>query len=187
MVMPLQRTDWTVEMANELPDDGNRYEVIDGELFVTPAPALVHQRAIASLFKLIEPFAETVGLDTLFAPVAVTFSERREVQPDVLVIPKRADGRRATRFSDVGRLILAVEVLSPSTQRVDRNEKRRLYRQEGVPEYWIVDTTARVFERWRPESELPEILEHTITWQPLPSHDALQIDLILYFRKLLDE
>lgn len=187
MVMPLQRTDWTVEMLNGLPDDGCRYEVIDGELFVTPAPALVHQRAIAALFKLIDPFTEEVGLDTLFAPVAVTFSEQREVQPDVLVMPKRADGRRATRFSDVGRLILAVEVLSPSTHRVDRNEKRRLYRQEGVPEYWIVDTEARVFERWRSDSELPEVLEHTITWQPLQSRDALQIDLTKYFRGLLDE
>ena len=187
MVMPLQRTDWTVEMLKELPDDGCRYEVIDGELFVTPAPSVVHQFAMMDLIRLIDPYTQQLGLDTLFAPVAVTFSEQREVQPDVLVIPRRADGRHATRFSDVGRLILAVEVLSPSTQRVDRHEKRRLYRQESVPEYWIVDTTARVFERWRPESELPEILDHTIAWQPLPSHDSLQIDLIKYFRKLLDE
>ena len=187
MVMPLQRTHWTVEMLAELPDDGCRYEVIDGELFVTPAPSYVHQRAIAALFKLIEPYAEQIGLDSLFAPIAVTFSEQREVQPDAVVLPKRSDGRRATRFSDVSRLILAVEVLSPSTQRVDRNEKRRLYRQEGVPEYWMVDTTERVFERWRPESEMPEVLEHTIAWQPLPSHEPLQIDLVKFFRELLDE
>ena len=187
MAMPLERTDWTVEMLAKLPDDGCRHEVIDGELFVTLAPSYLHQRAIAGLFRLIEPYAEQVGLDTLFAPVAVTFSEQREVQPDVLVIPKRADGHRATRFSDVGRLILAVEVLSPSTERVDRREKRRLYGQESVAEYWIVDTSARCFERWRPESELPEVLGNTISWQPLPSHEPLQIDLIAYFRRLLDE
>ncbi len=187
MGMPLPRTDWTVAMLNELPDDGCRYEVIDGELFVTPAPAVVHQFAITDLVRLIDPYTQELGLDTLVAPVAVTFSEQREVQPDVLVIPRRADGRHATRFSDVGRLILAVEVLSPSTQRVDRNEKRRLYRQEGVPEYWIVDTTARVFERWRPESELPEVLAHSMSWQPLRSHAPLHIDLIKYFRELHDE
>ncbi|MEP6833741.1 MAG: Uma2 family endonuclease [Gemmatimonas sp.] len=174
-------------MLNELPDDGCRYEVIDGELFVTPSPSLVHQHAIAALFRLIDPYTLQLGLDSLFAPVAVTFSERREVQPDALVLPKRADGRHATRFSDVGRLILAVEVLSPSTQRVDRQEKRRLYQQEGLPEYWIVDTTARVFERWRPTSALPEVLEHTISWHPVPSHPPLHIDLIKYFRELLDE
>ena len=60
-------SDWTVEMAHALPDDSNRYEVIDGELFVTPAPAYIHQEAVAALFILLREYAESVGLWLAFA------------------------------------------------------------------------------------------------------------------------
>ncbi len=101
MGMPLSRTDWTADMLDALPD-GQRYEVIDGELFVTPAPRDIHQFAIGELHLLLAPYAKLAGIDRLFAPSAVRFSDRREVQPDLLARPRMPDGRRAARFADVG-------------------------------------------------------------------------------------
>ena len=187
MGMPLQHTDWTVEMVNALPDDGNRYEVIDGELFVTPAPSVVHQRAVVELLALLHPYVKKLRLDLLTAPSAVTFSRRSEVQPDVLVMPPMHDGRPAVRFADVGVLLLAVEVLSPHTKRTDKNDKRALYRDEGVRDYWIVDTDARTIERWTPTSVQGEIFVDEIQWQPLDSHEPFVLDVAAYFRAVFWE
>ena len=187
MGMSLSRTEWTVEMLNALPDDGQRYEVIDGELFVTPAPSIVHQVAVYELAFLLRSYVKNVGLTLLAAPVAVTFSKRREVQPDLLVMPRLPNGRRASWFGDVGVLLLSVEVLSPSSSRTDRREKRWLYQQESVPEYWIVDTDARSLERWTPDATEPEILRHSLSWQPLIAHEPLIIDLEQYFRDVQDD
>lgn len=187
MGMPLQRTDWTVAMLNELPDDGNRYEVIDGELYVTPAPSLAHQRALRDLCSAVVPYALALGLDPYFAPTAVTFSERREVQPDLLVMPRMPDGRHAGRFEDVGVLLLAVEILSPSTQRTDRNKKLWLYQQEGVAEYWIVDLDARSIERWTPRATRADVMTEMLVWQPIAGREGLAVDVAGYFRGVLDE
>ena len=110
MGMSLSRTEWTAEMLNDLPDDGCRYEVIDGELFVTPAPSVVHQRAASRLFLLIAPYAIPLDLDPLFAPTAVRFSQRREVQPDLLVVPRLPAGKQLVPLKSVGVLLLAVEM-----------------------------------------------------------------------------
>ena len=168
-------------MVNALPDDGNRYEVIDGKLFVTPAPALVHQRAAARLYSALWEYADSLRLDIMIAPAAVTFSKRREVQPDLLVIPRKADGTLATRFADVGVLLLAVEILSPHTKRVDRMVKRALYQEEGVRDYWMVDTDARCIERWAPESAEAERFTEAIKWQPVVAREPLLVDLNAYF------
>ncbi len=186
MGMPLSPTEWTVEMVNALPDDGNRYEVIDGELLVSPAPSFLHQRAVARLHLVLASYVDAIGLDLLLAPAAVTFSRKREVQPDLLVLPRNA-GRPATRFEDVGVLTLAVEVLSPHSMQTDRHKKRRLYQDERVPEYWIVDPVARSVERWRPTTETAEVMHDSLSWQPLASHEALAIDLVRYFRAVHGE
>lgn len=102
MGMPAsQHTEWTVEMVHELPDDGNRYEVIDGELLVSPAPSYQHQRAVLRLMDILHPYVKSLGQEVLIARAAVTFSRHREVQPDLFVLPLK-DGRRAERFEDVG-------------------------------------------------------------------------------------
>jgi Uma2 family endonuclease len=95
MGMPASHADWTVEMVQELPDDGNRYEVIDGELLVSPAPS--------------------------------------------------------------------------------------------YPEYWIIDPQSRTVERWRPDSDHPQRVATILVWQPVPTDDALTIDLARYFRAVHDE
>ena len=113
--MPTLKRRWTADDLRDFPDDGNRYEVIDGELFVTPAPSWEHQRAAAELFRIIAASIEHEAYaDVLLAPADVSFSQTRTVQPDVFVVPLIA-GRRPRRFEDVGRLLLAVEILSPST------------------------------------------------------------------------
>lgn len=186
MGMPASHTEWTVEMVHDLPDDGNRYEVIDGALLVSPAPSYLHQRALLRLYQILQPYVEEIGQDVVVAPAAVTFSKRREVQPDLFVLPKR-DGRRATRFEDVGVLTLAVEVASPHTARTDRREKQRLYQSERVPEYWMVNPNARTVERWRSGIDRREVLATTLMWQPILTHDALTIDLTQYFRAAHDD
>ncbi|MFN8669460.1 MAG: Uma2 family endonuclease [Gemmatimonadaceae bacterium] len=180
------RRDWTVEERNALPLDGNRYEVIDGELLVTPAPALMHQRAAFELGVLLKPYAAQCDTECVIAPADVTFSRHRVVEPDLFVMPL-LQGKLAQRFEDVGRLVLAVEVVSPSSVRADRYVKRRLYQSEQVPEYWIVEPEARLVERWRPGLEEPEIVLDILTWAPRPEVEPLVIDLAAYFRRVHGE
>ncbi|HNV77343.1 MAG TPA: Uma2 family endonuclease [Gemmatimonadaceae bacterium] len=180
------RRDWTVDEVRALPDDGNRYEVIDGELFVTPAPSWLHQQAAMEFLFLVRPYAHRCALDCYIAPAEVAFSPRRSVEPDLFVVP-RMDGRRATHFEEVQRLVLAVEVISPSSARADRYRKRHLYQSEDVPEYWIVDPDARFVERWRPGDDAPEILVESLAWTPQEDVEPLVIDLAALFRRVHGE
>jgi len=178
-------SDWTAELAMALPDDGNRYEVLDGELFVTPAPTWEHQGAVAHLLQLLTSYARANSLGwTKQSPADITFSPRRLVQPDLFVVPW-SDAGRPRAWSEVRSLLLAVEVLSPSTARADRIRKRLIYQDEGVPEYWIVDLDARFVERWRPGDSRPEIVDGTLEWQPLAGIDPLRIDLQVLFEDVL--
>lgn len=168
---------WTVDEVRALPDDGNRYEVIDGELLVTPAPAWSHQRLVSDLHVLLATYAKLHALaDVLVAPADVVYGHRTLVEPDIFAVPLVA-GRRPRTWEEAGRLLLAVEVLSPSTARADRIRKRALYQREGVPEYWIVDDASRLIERWRPGDDRPEILVESIAWQPDAARPPLVIDL----------
>ncbi len=180
------RRDWTVDEVRALPDDGNRYEVIDGELLVTPAPSWLHQQAAMEFLFLVRPYAHRCALDCYIAPAEVAFSPRRSVEPDLFVVP-RMDGRRATHFEEVQRLVLAVEVISPSSARADRYRKRHLYQSEDVPEYWIVDPDARFVERWRPGDDAPEILVESFAWTPQEDVEPLVIDVAALFRRVHGE
>ena len=186
MHMPQLARQWTVDDVHALPDDGNRYEVIDGELFVTPAPRLRHQEAVAELLVLIRAYLQRERVGHAFvSPADVIFSSRRLVQPDVFVT-RLVNGRRPEEFVASSGLLLAVEVLSPSTARADRVAKRTLYRDERVPEYWIVDLDARTFERTTPGDARPEILADALAWQPVGASTPLIIDLSAYFERVLD-
>jgi Uma2 family endonuclease len=177
---------WTVADLADLPDDGQRYEVIDGELFVTPAPALRHQDAIAALHLLLAPYvaAHRVG-HLVMAPADVTFSSRRGVQPD-LFVAALIDGKRPRESSDIRKLLLAVEVLSPSSVRADRIVKRAMYRDEGVPEYWVVDLDARSVERSTVTGSRVETVTDSLTWLPEGAPAPVIIDLRSYFGDVLD-
>jgi Uma2 family endonuclease len=185
--MPTLKRRWSVDDLQDLPDDGQRYEVIDGELFVTPAPSLPHQRAIRELVRVLADYVRAEGIgDLIFAPADVRFSNARSVQPDLFVMPL-VDGRRPRSFEDVGRLLLAVEVLSPSTARADRVAKRLLFRDEGVAEYWIVDLDARTFERSTPADSRVEVLADRVEWRPEGAASSLTVDLLEYFARVLDD
>ena len=193
MAMPAPTAKWTIEMLRALPDDGNRYEVIDGELFVTPAPSFAHQRAVLELgARLLGFLREHAVGAVVVAPADVEFEEPHSmVEPDVFVVPL-VGGRPPRDFAEAGRLLLAVEILSPSTARSDRTVKRRLYQRQNVPEYWIVDLDPRpgalwALERWRPEDERPEIITDRIEWQPDPAQPPLAIELPALFREVWGE
>jgi Uma2 family endonuclease len=146
--MSLPQITW--QDVQQLPDDGKRYEAIGGELYVTPAPSLRHQRLhrrlVAALLRLLQ---EPGRGELLYAPFGVEFPATGEgVQPDLLFV---SNGRRGILAEDWirGAPDLVVEILSPSTAHRDRGIKRDLYERQGVAEYWIVDPEADAVEAWR--------------------------------------
>jgi len=171
-------TEWTAEMVAALPDDGNRYEVLDGALAVTPAPSWDHQRLALALRDALAPYVAANGLgEVLLAPADVEFSPRRLLEPDVFVVPRTPGAPRPRTFADATRLLLAIEVLSPSTARRDRGIKRSIYMSEPVDEYWIVDADGWCIERWRRAEARPEVVNGALGWQPMGAADALVIEL----------
>jgi Uma2 family endonuclease len=160
-----------------------RYELIDGELLVTPSPGISHQIAVAQLLLLIAPYVNQQGLGiTIPAPSDVELREGSITQPDVYVLPAGpvADEKGLAR-SQARQLVLAVEVLSPANLRTDRIIKRDFYMESGVAEYWIVDLESRLFERWVPTSPTPDVEQAVMSWRPAGSAAALAIDIPAYF------
>ncbi|MDT0351541.1 Uma2 family endonuclease [Pseudonocardia charpentierae] len=127
---------FTVDDLEGMPDDGNRYELIDGMLLVSPAPDWPHQEMGAELFFQLR-LRFPPGVRVLTAPFAVRTGTDSEVQPDVLVA-RFADLNRRSKNLPVAPL-LAVEVLSPSTRLKDLNLKKAHYERIGVASYWILD------------------------------------------------
>ena len=176
--------EWTYEMLETLPDDGKRYEIIDGELLVTPAPAWSHQDCLWKLCVVFDAYLTQYPYwHGLFAPADVVFDARNVVEPDLFVVPL-IGGKAPHTLEEAGSLLLAVEVLSPSSHRADRTKKRILYQRFEVPEYWIVDSVGRLIERWRPGDERPEILTGFIEWRPSLEHPPLRIDLDDFFARV---
>jgi Uma2 family endonuclease len=136
----------TYEDLRKMPDDGKRYELIDGEVFMTPAPRPRHQRTVGRLYRALTEFVERRGLgEILLAPTDVVFSERTAVQPDLLYI----SGSRASIVTELnvqGAPNLVIEVLSPSNAAFDRETKLQVYAREGVGELWYVDPETRRVE-----------------------------------------
>jgi Uma2 family endonuclease len=189
MGMPQTSRRWTREEVLALPDDGNRYELLDGELMVSPSPKAIHQRAVWILNQRLYPYVNQHQLGEVgLAPSDLDFRSGQSLQPDLFVIePSLPAPGRGPDWSDYGIPFLVIEVLSPSTAFNDRNKKRLKFQRVGVAEYWIVDTHARLIERWRPEDERPEILAERIEWQPRPDRPPLVIDLEEYFREVWRE
>lgn len=179
---------WSREEVLALPDDGNRYELIDGELLVSPSPHWVHQRAVLALYRRIDPFTREHKLgSTMLAPADLDLQSEQLVQPDLFVVPLRADGREPLDWRECGVPFLIAEVSSPSTVRHDRTTKRRRFQRSGVAEYWIVDHDSRTFERWTPADERPLIVDDEMRWSPTGAKEPLVIDVAKFFREVWDE
>jgi Uma2 family endonuclease len=133
----------------DVPEDGKRYEVIDGGLYVTTAPDLDHQRPAGSVFGFIWSYLRTHPIGEVFsAPVGLILDQENGLQPDVVYVSRERAGI-LTRRGIRGVPDLIVEVLSPSTEARDRGVKQRRYAAGGVPHYWIVDPTTRTLEARR--------------------------------------
>lgn len=181
MGMPHAAERWTAHRVRALPDDGNRYELVSGELVVTPAPRGLHQVAVLSLIRRLDPWllARDSGR-LLMSPADISLGEDELLQPDLFVY-RTADGGALRDWPDIEELLLVAEVSSPSTARYDRTLKRRRYQRARVPEYWVVDIDARLIERWRPDDDRPEIVTERIEW------DGLGIDLGVLFAEVHGE
>ncbi len=129
----------TYEDYRQLPDDGKRYEIIEGELYVTPSPTTQHQRVVFELAKWLDSFVRGRSLgEVLIAPLDVVLSEHTVVQPDIVFVSaERLD--RVRENGIFGAPDLVVEVVSASTRERDAGLKKRLYLRSGVVEYWLVD------------------------------------------------
>jgi Uma2 family endonuclease len=135
---PLTRAD-----LESMPDDGHRYELVDGTLVVTPAPSPRHQIVLLQLTRRLAD-ACPADLRVLFAPLDVALGDDTVLQPDLLVA-RRSD---LTERDLPGAPLLAVEVLSPSTRRIDLTLKRSRYEAAGCPSYWVVDPDEPSLTAW---------------------------------------
>ena len=125
---------FTVADLEGMPDDGNRYELIDGMLHVSPAPWLGHQVVSAGVYDRLRAVCPS-DLLVLYAPVDVQPDTHTSVQPDLLVVRRSDLGGKNLKTAP----LLALEVLSPSTRLYDLNTKRSAYEKMGVTSYWVVD------------------------------------------------
>ena len=175
----------TIEQLLALPDDGMRHELLDGMHAVTPAPSLLHQRAVGRLHVVLHAaLREHHDVELLTSPADIVLGARDLVQPDLFVVNKARD-RARPEWPDVGVPLLAVEILSPTTAARDRGVKRRIYQRAGVTEYWIADLDSRLVERWAPEDERPQICDSLLRWR-LPNGAEGKVDLAALFEQILE-
>lgn len=176
-------TYWIAEMVRALPDDGNRYECIDGALLVTPSPGYPHQFVVGAFYRAIFPYVEEMEIGfVVLSPLDVELADGMIVQPDTFAFRDSASAAKGRiHGSD---LLLVVEVLSKSTVRRDRTIKREFYERIGVHEYWIVDQAARRVERWRAGAAEAELESGTLIWQPPGATSPLLIDLPTLFEAI---
>lgn len=167
---------WTLQELHSLPDDGNKYELLEGELLVTPAPAPMHELVLARLTHLLVPYVEANGLGYVYRPRAVIRQKpRSEVEPDLFVSREIRDYDRAPTP------LLVVEVLSPYTRKRDVEMKRAFYLSaRGIPEYWIVDPEARAVIVNR-EGSPDERVAAQLAWAPAGTAKPLVIEIPALF------
>lgn len=175
---------YTADMVRALPDDGNIYEVVHGELLVSPAPRPWHEEVAIRLLESLRGYLRR-------EPVGHAFGSRSDlswglrdvlVSPDLFVVP--LEEARRLDWLTLRTVLLAAEVLSPSSTRADRFTKRRLYQERGVPLYWVIDPDGQFAEIWRPEDEFPTIERRTLVWHPSQSVAPFALELAELFRAI---
>ena len=150
-----------------IPEDtSRRYEIVDGELFVTPTPRFRHQEVVTSLAHILRGLSDEHGLGkVVVGPITVRLHDELVLEPDVaFVSTDRLDIVDPEGIID-GAPDLVVEVLSPSNRTYDRNLKRKRYLDNGVSEVWIVDADERTIEVWRPGADRAVITGESLSWK----------------------
>ena len=173
---------FTADDVRAMPDDGNRYETVHGELLVTPAPGSWHQMVLARMFKALSAYLDANEREELlWSPADISFGDDTLVQPD-LFVADLGSARLSGEWSDIRTLHLVIEALSPSTARADRFTKRRLFQEQRIPEYWIVDIEQRQVEIWTPDAMLPTVERECLTWR----HPELHATSVIELEKIFD-
>ncbi len=182
MLMARSTSAWTLAELDRLPDDGNKYELVDGALFVTPAPSTAHEQLSAVLHAMLSPYVRKNGLGHVYTPRAVIRIGGSEVEPDLMVRP--ATAILPTSWAEMPTPSLVVEILSGTTRRRDTEQKRAFYLRIGVQEYWIVDRWSRNIRVVRPDTA-DVVAETMLEWQPHRTPDTLRINVKAFFVEAL--
>jgi len=175
---------YTIEMWERLPTDGNRYELLDGELIVTPMAQPPHQVVVGRLTTRLVAYLEAHQAGTAWPGGDVFFDKHNVLEPDLIAVVG-GDPLKLKRWKDLPDPALAVEVLSPSSARYDRGRKREKHLARAA-EYWIVDIESRLVEVWRPGDERPLVVRDRVAWRPRPDLPPLEIALADLFADLPD-
>lgn len=181
MQMAVRTRRWTIAEWKRLPRDGNRYEVVAGELFVTPMPAPRHQIVVQRLWEALLPYVRRWSLGSVFAAgVDVFFGANEVAEPDLAVfgVPEEALPKR---WKEAPAPILVAEVRSDSTWRRDVGPKRRLYTSGRIDVYWMADPDERTVRVVRPDRP-DEVVADVLRWQPAGAGEPLEIELSAIFR-----
>lgn len=175
-------TTWTADRVRALDwDQGLKYELLDGELVVSPTPKPPHFQVVTELTIALAACIPRPDWTIGGTPCDISWGDTTLVQPDVWVSTTRMV-RGITWAELVPHLALVVEVLSPRTARYDKGLKRQIYQRERIPTYWILDPEAELAEVWTPDADRPEIVLDTLTWQPDPTRPPFSVriaDLVL--------
>lgn len=181
MHMALMAKRWTRGDLERLPNDGNRYEVIHGELLVSPAPRPTHAYLVDRLDRILDAYSDRERVGRASSGNSAFVTTDSEVIPDIVV--RQTPVPPPERWDDLPTPILVVEVLSPSTKRADLVKKRAFYIESGIPEYWIVDGEARSIRVVRAVGETVET--KSLRWEPVGAVSPLEIDLAAFFTEAL--
>jgi Uma2 family endonuclease len=191
MSMPaIRRHRWTTAEVDRLVEEREgynpRYELVDGELLVTPAPSGRHQRIVLHLAFLLRSYisGEKLG-EVRLGPGEINLASGTRFEPDLFVAPS-LDGLLPEAALVVSHPLLVCEVLSPGSSRHDRITKRRSFQQHSVPEYWIVDGDAEAFEIWHPGDERAALVDGRFSWWPVGASQAFELDVQQFFRDVAD-
>ncbi len=178
MLMAQTTAGWTLADLDRLPDDGNTYELVDGELLVTPAPSTGHEELATELMAILVPYVLAQRLGRVRMPRSVVQTQGSQVEPDLMVRP--ATPSRPQTWAEMPTPSLVVEIASRTTRRRDNEQKRSFYLRIGVAEYWIVDRETRSIRVVRPQSE-DVVAKTELDWWPEGAAEPLSIDVAAYF------
>jgi Uma2 family endonuclease len=179
MAMPALAHEWSVDLLDSLPENGQRYELIDGDLYVTPAPSEVHQLVALCLGSRLRQYLRPTDIArAVISPSDIRKPHRtlNRVQPDIFAV-RLTNGQRPRYPYDLRDILLAVEILSPASRYLDRVVKHSLYLDNGVSEYWIVDTDAPSITAFTSEDRKGEVHREAISWHPAGATSPLLINI----------
>lgn len=178
MAMAIRLPQYTIDDLERIPYDGNRYEILDGALLVTPAPSFGHQVVVSRIQGALIASLQVPGHAHVVGPGAIAMPPRTQLQPDILVFPARFGPR--LEWTKITEHWLAVEVLSRSSRVYDREVKRAAYFALGVRQLWLVYPRDRSAEVWR-SPRVHRLEREIIRWRAPGLRSVLTVNLAQVF------